>query len=507
MKKVFSLKYKFIFIHLFLVIMPLLLVLMTVLNQCNHYSTIGFSIIIAVSIVVAVIIGLLVSRSIIKVLRKVVEFLKQVSEGDLAVKLDIKRSDEFGEMMQFLNTLVMNQRQLIKLSHLRKLETPIIEIDKEFNLTFVNDSFCKLTQTSPDECIGKKCYDMMKTDSCQTPNCFGSNAMSQKRNIHSEFRAEFVGFKTIPVNATYIPLENNGVVEGTICCIVDQADIYEIIDEVRIVTNSLDESSEHFESLSQQLNASANEIDRYSDQSRECVMQISNSGEDIANHIDQEVMAIKEMRQSLLNISDITNKAKDISLNASEKSQEITYKMDSMAQTSEEISKTIFVIDEIADRTDLLALNAAIEAESAGSAGKGFAVVADEVQKLAKQSSDATNEITRQIANVEKSTKDAQHDMEIIHSIISEITTFNTEIANAVEILNQTVTKVLDSVENTEAKASAIADGVSQSFQIANDIANVSKESVGIAENTSNASQKMTSLVANLMEVLSRFKI
>jgi len=476
--------------------------------QVNYNQTISLIIIAMISsALIAMMIAFLLNRSINKPLTKVVQFSKKVAEGDLSEQLSIKRSDEIGEMADALNHMVAEQRKLIKLSNLRKLDTPIFEIDREFNLTFVNEAFCHAIQKSPEECMGLKCHEFINTQLCQSPNCIGQKAINERRNIRTELRVSYGKTDNIPVLSTYIPIENKGIVEGTICFIIDQTDIYDIIDEVKLFTKNLNDSSEEFASLSKQMSDSASEVAGYSEQSSTAINYISQAGEEISSNINNESISIKEMSQSLRKISEFTRKAKDISSKATEKSTEITDKMESMALTSEAIGRVIVTIDEIADRTDLLALNAAIEAEGAGSAGKGFAVVADEVQKLAKQSSDATNEITRQIENVQKNTKDTRHDIQVINNTISEISTFNSDIALAVENLNTKVSEISDSVSHTSQKASSIADNANQSSQMASDIVTFSRESAVIAQKTNDASLKMSEMTAKLLEVVNKFKL
>ena len=62
-------------------------------------------------------------------------------------------------------------------------------------------------------------------------------------------------------------------------------------------------------------------------------------------------------------------------------------------------------------RTNLLALNASIEAARAGEQGKGFAVVADEVKVLAEQSALVTQEISREMKDIQNQIESAATSM------------------------------------------------------------------------------------------------
>ena len=146
---------------------------------------------------------------------------------------------------------------------------------------------------------------------------------------------------------------------------------------------------------------------------------------------------------------------------------EASGRVDELSNASKEISRVVEVIVEIAEQTKLLALNATIEAARAGEAGKGFAVVADEVKSLARNTSDATEDIRRRIETIQTSTavavdriggirraiETSDRVISGIASAVQEQSATNHEIAQSLARAAEGIRQATDSVQSAHGSA------------------------------------------------------
>lgn len=213
---------------------------------------------------------------------------------------------------------------------------------------------------------------------------------------------------------------------------------------------------------------------------------VATSMETATTNLTSVASATEEMSSTVSEIAANSEKARSISENAMTQAQTISEMMQHLGQAAHDIGKVTETITDISAQTNLLALNATIEAARAGSAGKGFAVVANEIKELAKQTSEATEDIKVKIAGVQNSTSGAVTNIETITGVIKEIGNIVASIAAAIEE-QATVTK---NVASNIAQASAVVRDANERVgqtatvaqSIASDIASVNEATRGIRE-------------------------
>ncbi|WP_456371346.1 methyl-accepting chemotaxis protein [Thermodesulfatator atlanticus] len=226
---------------------------------------------------------------------------------------------------------------------------------------------------------------------------------------------------------------------------------------------------------------------------------ISNTSEVLVKRTEEVHRMISEMEQAISEISQQTATAASIAAEAQEQIQNVIKTFDALDKGSQEIGEVVNFINSIADQTNLLALNATIEAARAGEAGKGFAVVANEVKDLAKQTSEATEDISKKVYGIQASSKQVVEAIERISKVIERVNEVSNTIAAAVEEQTATVSGISENMNDVASKA----EGLSKLVPEMQKAAELVRESM---EGVKKQRERLASLSKNMKILVNQFK-
>ena len=225
---------------------------------------------------------------------------------------------------------------------------------------------------------------------------------------------------------------------------------------------------------------------------------ISTSANEMSQATQSVASAIEEMSASINEVSKNCQGELEICTKAAAHSKEGKEIMSRVGTSAQTIGKVVEMINRIADQTNLLALNATIEAASAGDAGRGFAVVANEVKELAKQTANATNEIARQVAEMQSNTEAAVKSIDVVAEVIENVNSLSHTIASAVEEQSATVNEIAKEVSKVSSGSQDVARNVSES---AKGLSEITKTISGVNDGVMDTSRGIAQVKANAEEL------
>ena len=223
--------------------------------------------------------------------------------------------------------------------------------------------------------------------------------------------------------------------------------------EVEATLAELGRISDQMLAASTQLAGAADAASAKSASAAAASSEASSNVRDIASAADELSASVNEIDRQVAQSNAIATKA----VNEAGRTNLAVKELDEAAGR---IGDVVKLITGIAEQTNLLALNATIEAARAGEAGRGFAVVAGEVKALAGQTSRATEEISTQIAGMQRATVRSIEAITAIEHIIREIGDISGAIAAAVTEQGAATAEIARSVEIAAKRTVETAAGV-----------------------------------------------
>ncbi len=266
------------------------------------------------------------------------------------------------------------------------------------------------------------------------------------------------------------------------------------------VIEAISGTSMHVATASEELSATSQLITANSEETSAQAKVVSNSTEQVSQNLQTVATGAEEMGSTIKEIAKNATEAAKVASAAVRVAETTTATVSKLGVSSNEIGKVIRAITSIAHQTKLLALNATIEAAQAGEAGKGFAVVANEVKELAKETAQATEDISSKIEAIQTDTKAAVEAIAEISDVINQINGISNTIATAVEEQNAT----------TNEMARNVSEAARGSGEITSNIAGVAQAAESTsrgAGDTQKAAEQLVETSAELRRLVEQFKI
>jgi PAS domain S-box-containing protein len=469
----------------------------------------------------------------------------RIARGELSDTVSLNRADEIGELSKAFQQMACNiksemEKSRVLVNNLKGLPTPVMEIDENFSLRFINDEGLEMAGVSYEEACGKKCFELFQTENCHTERCALKMAMKTGEIQNNETVAHVNKGANIPLQYTGRPVtDSEGKITGALGFMVDVSSSRQVADAVQQcasrlknisgvltqqashMTGQLDElekmtsnvaeasdqissstvevaqaaeqSSSNVQGVSEGVCKMAGDVSSVADSARDGFETLRNVAEKLTEttrNITTVTEAVEEMSASFRGVDSNTGDALEISHMALEQSRQASGIMQRLDQVAKQVSQALGVIGKIADQTNMLALNATIEAASAGEAGKGFAVVASEVKELARQSADSAEQISSQLTVMQSESQEALQAIVKVTEVVERLTTINEENAQSVKQQSGTAqgiarsmvdfTGLVQNIEldaaQTSAKMKVILENAEQSSKIAGQVSSSSSE-------------------------------
>ncbi len=254
-----------------------------------------------------------------------------------------------------------------------------------------------------------------------------------------------------------------------------------------------------------EMNDSVGQIHGKANSQKTAAQNASSDVETTRSAIDQMLRQLDDVTLLSGNIAGLSQNSRkildelsDSSKESREAVKEISRQVAVTNESVQQIKSVTDYITNIAEETNLLALNASIEAARAGAAGKGFAVVALEIQKLAEESNHSASKIGENIRSLVEKTDGIVKVMGSIENALQHQEENVDKTKRLFEEMNRDITQITEKESDMQVNVSSMNRAKDNMSHMISDLSESAVDNANLSKNAAEVTEQMMREIENL---------
>jgi methyl-accepting chemotaxis protein len=431
--------------------------------------TVGLNVLLTVGggLLSLIVVGTALGRQTVVPLTRLRERAERMEEGDLAVELETKRSDEIGRLYHSFGSM----RDALR-AQIHNAEEAKREAERERERI---EQMHETLQQRADEYA-----DVMQR--------YAAGDLTSRMEPAEDNEAMAAIAEEFNEMAATIEEVVDRVSQFSAIVSASSEEVTASSQEVRTaseqVTESVQEISAGAERQHDALESVAGETERLST----TIQEIASVSDQVATLAERTVQVGQEGQRAANEAIEGMDEIEAESTAAVEEIRELEAKMD-------KIGEVIRFISEIAEQTNMLALNANIEASRSSGDGndEGFGVVAEEVKELSEETKEAADEIGEHLEEIQEQSKRAAAEVEKTSEQVGQQRGAVERAVESLERIASFAKETNSGVQEISEGTRAQAESTQEVLDMVNEATAISQQTCSEAESVAAAAEEQTS--------------
>jgi methyl-accepting chemotaxis protein len=359
-----------------------------------------------------------------------------------------------------------------KVDYLNKIPTPVMVVDKNFNVRFMNPAGAQAVNRTPEQCKGQKCFSLFNTGHCNTPDCQVGKAMREDAVCTNDTVAKLPSGE-LPIRYSGAPLKDaEGNIVGALEYVLDISKEVEVTDGVVELVEAATEGK---------LDIRA-DVDKFVGNYQKIIKGVNDTLDAIVEPINDVMQVLKNVADNDLTakvVGDYKGQFAGLKENVN---TAVANLHDALTQATLAAEQVGSASAQVASSSQSLAEGAAQQAASLEETSSAL----EEMASMTKQNADNSSQANSLMNEANKVVGQAKDSMADVTNSMEEISKASEETSKIIKTIDEIAFQTNLLALNAAVEAARAGEAGAGFAVVADEVRNLAMRAAEAAKNTSN---------------------